>query len=46
MLSATEEGFFIIDVVIATLTWSRIQAVGAHPHVQSIGPQQEDSPPP
>jgi hypothetical protein len=38
---ATEERFWIVSIIGATLTWSQIQAVGAHPHVQSITPQVE-----
>ena len=33
---ATDERFWIIDVIEAYLTWPQIQAVGAHPHVLSI----------
>lgn len=43
---ATDERFWLVDIVIATLSWSQIQAVGAHPDVQSIGPEEDGSPPP
>jgi hypothetical protein len=44
--TATGERFFIINVLIATLTWDQIQLVGAHPHVQQVQPTDEGSPPP
>src|SRR5215831_2669459 len=33
---ATDERFWIVDMIDATLTWSWIQAVGAHPNVMTI----------
>jgi hypothetical protein len=44
--SASEERTWLVNTINATLTWSQIQAVGAHPHVEGIGPNETGEPPP
>ncbi|HEX6272290.1 MAG TPA: hypothetical protein VFZ53_04600 [Polyangiaceae bacterium] len=43
--TATQERFWLVDMIVATLTWSQIQAVAEHPHVQTIEPESGGEPP-
>jgi hypothetical protein len=43
--TSTPERFWIVDMLVATLTWEQIQAVATHPHVTSIEPNQGGPPP-
>lgn len=43
---ATDEHFWLANVMFAKLTWDQIQAAGAHPHVAAIDRDKEPTPPP
>ena len=43
--TATDERFWIVDALVATLTWDQIQVVATHPHVTSIEPNMGGPPP-
>jgi hypothetical protein len=43
--TVTDERFWIVDALIATLTWDQIQVVATRPHVTSIEPNETGSPP-
>jgi hypothetical protein len=43
--TSTDESFWLIDVLVATLTWEQIQVVATHPHVLDIESNQGGPPP-
>jgi hypothetical protein len=43
---ATEERFWLINIIVAELTWEQIQIVATHPHVEFIEPSDTGEPPP
>ena len=44
--SATDERFWLISLIGASLTWPQIQEVGSHPHVATIQSTESTAPPP
>jgi hypothetical protein len=43
--TATSERFWLVDMLVASLTWEQIRTVAMHPHVTSIAPNQGGPPP-
>ena len=43
---ATDERFWLVNALVASLTWPQIQQIGAHPDVQYVESSESGTPPP